>query len=182
MRLLEGQQAPRFTSTDVKGQPITLDMYNGKYVLLSFFRYAGCPFCNLTLIKLIERYDNFASRGLQAIAFFQSDDDSINKYVAAKNPPFPIVSDAEKIVYDQYGVESSRLGGLKSLAHVPETAAAMLKKEVVQGNIGGDTFLMPAQFIIAPDKTIIKAHYGSDFADKIPMFEIEELILTKISV
>lgn len=181
MRLAEGQEAPDFTVIDVKGNPVSLSTYKNKYVLLSFFRYAGCPFCNITLMRLIERYDNFSKRGLQTIAFFQSSDDSIDRYVAAKNPPFPVVADPEKKVYDQYGVESSVAGAAKSILSLPATTVAIIRGEVVQGKIEGDGFLMPAQFIIGPDLTIQKAHYGTSFADKIPLFEIEELILTKIS-
>jgi peroxiredoxin Q/BCP len=181
MRLTDGQVAPDFTIADVTGKQISLESFKGQYVLLSFFRYAGCPFCDLTLIKLIERYDNFANRGLKTVAFFQSSDESIDKYVSDKHPPFPVIADPDKLVYDKYAIESSRMGGLKSVKRIPITVSAILKGEVVQGKIGGDAFLMPAQFIVGPDSKIVKAHYGSDFADKIPLFEIEELILTKIS-
>lgn len=181
MRLVEGHAAPEFSIKDTKGSSISLDLYKDNYLLLSFFRYAGCPFCNITLIKLIERYDNFASRGLQTVAFFQSDDDSINKYVASRNPPFPLIADPEKTVYNAYGVESSRAGAVKSILKIPVTTAAIIRGDVVQGTMDGDKLLMPAQFIIGPDGIIETAHYGTDFGDKIPMFEIEKLILTKIT-
>lgn len=180
MRLNTGQTAPDFTINDVKGQSITLSDYKGQYLLISFFRYAGCPFCNLTLIDLIKRYDNFSNRGLKTIAFFQSTDESIDKYVAAKQPPFPVIADPNKSVYSKYAVESSKLGAVKSLAAAPTVLAGIIKGQVVQGTIDGDGFLMPAQFIIDPNGVILKAHYGSDFADKIPMLDIEEIILTKI--
>ncbi len=181
MRLTDGQTAPDFTVNDVKGNPVSLSTYKNQYVLLSFFRYAGCPFCNITLMRLIERYDNFSKRGLQTVAFFQSNDESIDTYVSARNPPFPVVADPDKTIYNQYGVESSVAGAAKSLLSLPATVVAMMKGQVVQGKIDGDGFLMPAQFIIGPDSTVVKAHYGTSFADKIPLFEIEELILTKIT-
>ncbi|MBC7707612.1 AhpC/TSA family protein [Polaromonas sp.] len=181
MRLTAGQAAPNFNIVDVNGTPVALSNYAGKYVLVSFFRYAGCPFCNLTLIDLIERYKNFSDRGLQTVAFFQSDDESIAKYVAAKQPPFPVVADPQKVVYDMYKIESSKVGALKSLAAAPKTIAAIARGKVAQGALNGDSFLMPAQFVIGPDGTIVIAHYGTDFADKIPLLDIEETILTKVT-
>ncbi len=157
---------------------ISLDAYKGKFLLLGFFRYAGCPFCNLTLIELIQRYDNFARRGLETVAFFQSADESIQKYVMTKKPPFPVVADPAKKIYDKFGVESSRMGGLKSLIKAPAVVSSIAQKKVVQGKLDGDGFLMPAQFVIGPDGKIVQAHYGSDFGDKIPMIDIEMLILS----
>lgn len=177
MILSAGNTAPSFDMLDSKGKQVSLSDFQGKFLLLSFFRYAGCPFCNLTLIKLIERYDNFVNRGLETVVFFQSDDDSIHKYVDAKKPPFPLIADSKKVVYESYGVQSSLAGSVKSLLKVPEVGTAILRKEVSQGAMDGDKFLMPAQFVIGPDSKIIKANYGTDFMDKIPFFEIEALIV-----
>lgn len=182
MRLTAGQVAPDFTINDSNGKSISLRDYTGKNVLISFFRYAGCPFCNLTLIELIERYQNFASRGLEAIVFFQSDDESIKKYVAAKKPPFPLIADSKKVVYERYGIESSKVGAVKSILRAPKLAPALLTGKVVQGSIDGDSFMMPAQFIVGPDQKLVKAYYGSDFMDKMPFFEIEEVIMTQPNI
>lgn len=178
MRLQTGHLAPDFNTTDVAGTKISLGDYKNKYVLVSFFRYAGCPFCNLTLITLVNRYQNFANRGLKVVAFFQSDDESIDKYVSIKRPPFPVIADPEKKIYNLYGVERSILGGIKTIPKVPGAIVAGLKNDVVQGKVNGDGFLMPAQFIIGPDAKIITAYYGTSFDDKIPMIDIERLILT----
>lgn len=179
MRLTVGQTAPDFTINDSNGRSISLADYSGKNLLLSFFRYAGCPFCNLTLIGLMDRYQNFSSRGLEALVFFQSDDDSIHKYVSAKKPPFPLIADSKQLVYDKYGIESSKLGALKSVIRLPSIAPALASGKVVQGTIDGDGFLMPAQFIVGPDQKLAKVYYGSDFMDKMPFFEIEEVIMTQ---
>lgn len=179
MRLSVGQVAPDFTINDSNGKSISLADYAGKNVLVSFFRYAGCPFCNLTLIELVERYQNFASRGLEAIVFFQSDDESIKKYVSAKKPPFPLIADSKKVVYEKYGIESSKIGAVKSILRAPTLAPALLSGKVVQGKIDGDGFLMPAQFIVGPDQRFVKVYYGSDFMDKMPFFEIEEVIMSQ---
>ena len=40
-------QAPTISTTDVLGEPVALS--NSGYTLLSFYRFATCPFCNLRL-------------------------------------------------------------------------------------------------------------------------------------
>ena len=180
MRVSKGQAILRFAVEDVSGKTISLDDYNGQHVLLSFFRNAGCPFCNLTLIKLIERYKNFSNRGLQTIAFFQSPKETVNEYVVARQPPFPIIADPNKEVYDKYAIETSLIGGIKSVTSAPARIGAIIRGDVVLGRIDGDAFLMPAQFIIGPDGAIVRSHYGTDFGDKIPLIEIEEILLTQV--
>ena len=179
--LTEGQAAPAFTVQDIEHQEISLESLRGSYSLVSFFRYAGCPFCSLSLIKLIERYGNFAERGLKVVSFFQSPDASISKYVSLNKPPFPIVGDADKTVYDAYQIQRSVAGAVRSIADVPEVLMASAAGTVKQGTIDGDFFLMPAQFIIGPDLKIMKAHYGNSFRDTISLLDIEEVLLTKVA-
>ena len=45
--------APLFTATDIHGNKIALEDYKGKKLMLCFFRYAGCPFCIIAILKLI---------------------------------------------------------------------------------------------------------------------------------
>ncbi|TAM63676.1 MAG: redoxin domain-containing protein [Rhodanobacter sp.] len=41
-------------------------------VLLSFFRDAGCPFCNLRVYELSTEYEKLRARGVEVIAFMAS--------------------------------------------------------------------------------------------------------------
>jgi len=55
MRLQAGQPAPDFLRPDIGGKTIRLGDYRGRYLLLSFYRYASCPFCNLRVHELLQR-------------------------------------------------------------------------------------------------------------------------------
>lgn len=177
-QLTTGQTAPAFALNDADGHPVDLNQFKGSYTLISFFRYAGCPFCNLTMMQLIKRYDNFSKRGLKIVAFFQSPAATIQQYAAIKDPPFPLVPDPDKKIYQAYGVESSVAKSLASISIVPGVVKAVMQGTVTQGKVDGDVFLMPAQFIIGPDLTILKAFYGSNWGDKLSMLDIEEVLLT----
>ncbi|WP_366936864.1 redoxin domain-containing protein [uncultured Sulfuricurvum sp.] len=62
-RLEEGKSAPWFKAKSFQGDDINLDAYRGRYVLLSFYRYASCPFCNLRVHESIQKRDCFQTLG-----------------------------------------------------------------------------------------------------------------------
>lgn len=177
-RLKVGEKAPDFQVTDMNQKSISLVDFSGHYTLLSFMRYAGCPFCDMTLIKLVERYQNFSARGLEVVTFFQSPADTIEAYVLQRQPPFSLVADPDRAVYDLYRIESSKVGLVTTLPAAVGVGAALLTGKTKQGKITGDGFLMPAQFVIGPDLTLQNVHYGTNYGDKIPFIEIETLLLT----
>ena len=55
MRLQAGQAAPDFLRPDIGGKTIRLSDYRGRYLLLSFYRYASCPFCNLRVNNIFSK-------------------------------------------------------------------------------------------------------------------------------
>ena len=58
-RIKNGQQAPLFTAKDYKGNKLSLENYLGEKVLLSFHVFGSCPFCNLRVKELDEKYSEF---------------------------------------------------------------------------------------------------------------------------
>jgi len=93
MRLQAGQAAPDFLRPDIGGISIRLCDYRGRYLLLSFYRYASCPFCNLRVHELLQRLPEFEKRGLSLVAVFQSAREGIIDHVGKQQPPFPIIPD-----------------------------------------------------------------------------------------
>lgn len=92
MRLPPGEPAPIFTTKDCFNRPLALEDYRGKRLLLSFFRYASCVFCNLRVHLLIRHYPALHDRGLEMVAVFQSPPHSIRKYVGDHLPTSEIES------------------------------------------------------------------------------------------
>ena len=96
-RLKPGKPAPPFEAWDISGtQPINLQRYRGRYVLLSFYRYASCPLCNLRVHELMQRHADWQARGLDMLAVFQSPVGKIRQYVGAQQTPFPLIPDPEQ--------------------------------------------------------------------------------------
>lgn len=72
MRIQSGEQARPFEVTDIFDRTISLEDYRGKRLMLSFYRYASCPLCNLRIAQLIAHFDLLHGQGLEFLALFQS--------------------------------------------------------------------------------------------------------------
>jgi peroxiredoxin len=177
MRLTEGQKAIDFKTNDIFGNEITLENLRGKKILLSFYRYASCPLCNLRVSELVEQDAFFKEKDLSLLAIFQSPKDRILEYVGKQNTPFPIIADPEQRLYKLYGVEVSGLGLIRALFK-PGKFKEALSKGFHTGTMEGPKSRIPADFIIDEDGIILKAYYGKDIGDHMPIEMIREVINT----
>jgi thioredoxin-dependent peroxiredoxin len=173
MRLKPGQQAPDLDTTDISGNPVSLQALRGKTVLLSFYRYASCPFCNLRVHTLAERYPQWQAAGLEILAIFQSPTDSIAKYVGKQKSPFPIISDPDHIFYRAFGTESSVAGFLKVAVSRPGDLLKASKLGYNPGKMEGTKTQLPADFLIGPNGQVLASYYGQDIGDHLPIETIE---------
>lgn len=153
--LMTGDKAPLFQSIDQHGDPVSLDQFRGRKVLLSFFRNAACAMCNLRVHQMIQRYPDWRRQGLQVIAFFESPEANLHKYVGAQQAPFSLIADPNADIYSLYGVESSESKTEATLAlpnvhELADEAAA-------------------AGFPLTPEEGIVKtAYYGKLITDHLP--------------
>lgn len=172
MRLSPGQFPPALSTKDFLGQKVDLQQHRGHRVLLSFFRYASCPVCNLRVRSLIVAHERLTSQGLSVIAVFQSPSESIAEYVGKQDAPFPIVPDPEMELYKRFGVEI-RWGGLLN-GHSALAAFKGMGNGFAPGRIEGPINRTPADFLIDPDGRIAVAHYGKNIDDHLELDIIED--------
>jgi len=176
MRLQPGQAAPDFTIIDFTGVAHNLSDYRGKKVLLSFYRYASCPFCNLRIHQLRQRAAEWESRGLVMLAVFQSPAATIMEYAAGETVEFPVIPDPEMKLYKTYGVESSWKAFAKATLRAGDIAKATAKGFLPGGKIDGDMNRVPADFLIDAQGVIRTAFYGKDIGDHLETAEVEAFI------
>jgi len=176
MRLQAGQAAPDLLWPDIGGKTIRLSDYRGRYLLLSFYRYASCPFCNLRVHELLQRLPEFEMRGLSLVAVFQSAREGIMNHVGKQQPPFPIIPDPGHGIYRRYGVETSLQGFLLGLTLRMGKALKAMGKGFLPGRMDGHITLVPADFLIGLDGSILIAYYGKDISDHLPI----EIILQQL--
>jgi thioredoxin-dependent peroxiredoxin len=171
MVIQEGQTAPDFTWQDVHGERVRLEDYRGGPLLLSFYRYASCPLCNMHVHDLLKVYPELDAAGLKVVAFFQSSAEVIARNVGRQDAPFPILADPDKTIYTKYGVTTSAAGLLRGAARMGRVVSAM-QAGFMPGDIDGDLSLIPADFLIGPDLIVRRAYYGRDVGDHMPLADV----------
>lgn len=140
------------------------------YTHLQFRRFAGCPVCNLHLKKFARGKSDLDAAGIRSIAFFHSGADEMRPYQG--DLPLATVADPERYWYRRFGVERSTFAVLHP--QVMKSALSGLLSAPSNPFVGGgDQTGLPADFLIAPDGTLVALHYGSHADDQ---WSLEELI------
>ncbi len=165
------KKAPDFESTDFLGNSVELKSYKGQRIMLSFFRGASCPFCNMRVRELIMAEPEFEENGIQVIAVFASTAAEITEYAGKQNAPFPIIPDPQMELYSLYGVESSPKGMLRIMLQPLKMMKMLLSGFFNLKSINDDPIL-PADFLIDAEQKIIQIYQGKDFGDHIPISKV----------
>jgi thioredoxin-dependent peroxiredoxin len=174
MRLKTDDKAIPFSAETIEGKTISLTQFAGKPLLLMFYRYASCPMCNLRLRDFAQHYPQLHARGLEVVAFFHSPARNIRANAGKGRYPFHLVPDPEFKIYRSYGVETSWLKFLLSML-LPSFYVDWIRsmRYGFWGGVDWQMGKMPADFLIAPDGLIVKAHYGGDMGDHLSVREVE---------
>jgi len=169
MKLQENSIAPLFETQDIYGNSFDLAQYKGKKVLLSFFRNVACPFCNLRVHQLKKLAPAFKEEGLEMAFVFETPKKHILiSSLHSSLQPVTIISDAEKVFYKLYHIETSMIKFIGSIFKSGFQAQMKMAKE-----LGLDKFedeqktssIIPADFLIDEAGFISKVHYGSAIND-----------------
>lgn len=181
-QLQQGMAAPNFQTVDHCGNPISLDNYRGRKVLLAFMRFSACALCNLRVHQFIDRFPDWQRQGLDVIAVFESPEANMRTYVGTQNPPFPLVADPKASLYDLYSVETSEEklrmtmadANTKKFAEAAAAAGFALTPEE-----GSNFNRIPAEFLIDERGIIQLAHYSRIVTDHLPLAVIDRYAASK---
>ncbi|MEE4417812.1 peroxiredoxin-like family protein [Streptomyces bugieae] len=111
-----GAQAPRFTLPSATGREVTLDslLADGP-VVLTFYRGAWCPYCNLALRALQQHHDAIAACGARLVAISPQIPDESLSLIEKEQLAFEVLSDDGSEVAKAFGIAfdlSEELGDL----------------------------------------------------------------------
>jgi peroxiredoxin len=168
MRRTPGEKVTNVILPSLDGGLFKLDSLNGKRFMLSFLRFASCPFCNLRVHELATRFNEFGE-GFVIVAIFDSSLENLQKHAEKHQAPFPILADEKNIFYQAYGIEHSVAGMFKGmLTRMPSLLRAMFVNGYVPWVIKGSMTTMPADFLVDENGVIKTAYYGKDEGDHLP--------------
>lgn len=119
------QIPPNFALPDHEGHVHQLHHYIalGKPIVVFFFPLAGSPFCvkevcafrDMQLSGLL----TFSSASATILGISQDRMDRIGQFVKRHNVPYPILSDEDGNIHDQWGIKTTLLGLLNSTCVKP---------------------------------------------------------------
>jgi peroxiredoxin len=159
--LREGDVAPRFTLPAATGQSVALaDRLADGPVVLSFYRGAWCPYCNIALRALQQAHADISGRGAHLIAVSPQVPDESLSLAEKHGLGFDVLSDVGCATAARYGLSydiGEELAGLYD----------RLGFELERVNAGhARTLPVPATFVIAPDGTIAWAFVDTDYTKR----------------
>lgn len=100
-----GEQAPDFTLGDPDGEPVRLSgLLKEGPVVLTWYRGAWCPYCNIALASLAKHNDEFRKLGATLVALTPELPDTNSETVEKQGLPFEVLSDIDHKVADEYGL------------------------------------------------------------------------------
>ena len=178
MRKKPGEEAARIKLPAIDGSAFDTESLRGKPYMLSFFRFAGCPFCNMRLHELVKRFNEFGD-GFTIVAVFDSPLANLVLHAKGHDAPFPILADESNQFYREYGIEHSVGGMLKGMIFRMPTLMRAMGKGYIPTRIKGSMTTMPADFLIDRKGIIRKAYYGSDEGDHLSREEIKAFSLNE---
>lgn len=99
-----GDKAPLFSGIDQNNQTISLDTYTGKKVVLYFYPKDDTPGCTAQACNLRDNHDSLIKAGIQVIGVSADSLKSHLKFADKYELPFPLISDEDKKIIQDYGV------------------------------------------------------------------------------
>jgi len=102
--LQKGDKAPDFSSIDENGNPISLNDFKGKKIVIFFYPKANTPGCTLEACNLRDNFDEFTSKNYAIIGVSADSPKAQLKFKEKYNFPFPLVADETKEVLNAYQV------------------------------------------------------------------------------
>lgn len=159
------------------GKRFEINQLAGKRYLLSFHRFATCPFCNLRIHQLIQQADNWPQQ-FTVVAIFDSSLADLQATSEKHQAPFYILADQTNQYYRQFAVERSWLKTLKGgVIRLPQLCYAMFVKGYFPWKISGKLHTMPLDILVDETGVVVEVQYGQDEGDHIDITRINQFAI-----
>ena len=107
MKIKAGEKLDEIELPEVSGNIFKLSGTKGKRVLLTFYRVAGCSFCNLRLMEFKKNSEQFGDNFVH-VGIFHSPIDNLKRTMNKHGEmPFTILADEHFKYFKKYEVERS---------------------------------------------------------------------------
>jgi peroxiredoxin len=152
MPVAKGQHAPDFTLLDADRKPRKLSEFRGKTVILAFFPGAFTGVCSKEACTLRDSAAQFNSANAQVVGVAVDSSFALKGWSDVNKLTFPVLSDFDRKVVNEYGVTWKGLGGMEGYISANRAVFVVDKNGVVQY-----TWVAPQPGVEPPYEEVTKA-------------------------
>lgn len=164
-----GDDAPNLVLPAIDGTTFDMSAMKGKRVILTFFRFSTCPFCNIRINRILKRWNEF-SEDTVMVGVFDAKIGELTKRMKKHNPPFTIAADETYEHFKQNSVRKSFLRFMWGALRSPLTfMQATLKGYVPMTLSLSKMSIIPVDVLIDENGKVVDAHYCKDTVDHLPI-------------
>lgn len=172
MKIEVGGPLPSHVLPSIHGTDVDISKLTGQKVLLSFYRFASCPFCNLRMGAMVNRWDEFGD-GLQSVAVFDSTLKEVKVRMKRHNPPFEVLADPNKGLYNAVGVRRRKITGfLDPLFNLRKVLRALSKGYMTRTLSPSKMGILPLDVLVNEDGIIEHIYEGRNGGDRMSLDDI----------
>ncbi len=154
--MIAGDKAPDFTLYDHTGRPRTLSaLLSSGPVVLFFFPIASSPICTVQACHFRDLSSEFAAVGAHRVGISTDTVDRQAHFAQQRSFDYPLLSDADGVVSEMFGVRRGRLAKLRRSVAARE-AAGRGRHARRRGLLGRLMPVRRATFVIDTDRTVLK--------------------------
>ena len=154
--MIAGDKAPDFTLYDHAGQPRTLSaLLSDGPVVLFFFPLASSPICTAQACHFRDLSSEFATVGAQRVGISTDTVDKQAHFAQQRSFDYPLLSDADGVVSELFGVRRGRLAKLRKSV-VAREAARRRRHTRRRGLLARLLPVRRTTFVIDTDRTVLK--------------------------
>ncbi|MFC4127354.1 thioredoxin-dependent thiol peroxidase [Nocardia rhizosphaerae] len=102
-RLSPGDPAPDFTLPDADGKDVSLSDYRGRKVIVYFYPAASTPGCTKQACDFRDNLAELGDAGIDVIGISPDKPAKLAKFRDAEGLTFPLLSDPERTVLQEWG-------------------------------------------------------------------------------
>jgi thioredoxin-dependent peroxiredoxin len=155
--MIAGEKAPDFTLYDHTGRPRTLSVLLSEGpVVLFFFPLASSPICTAQACHFRDLSSEFATVGAHRVGISTDTVDKQAHFAQQRSFDYPLLSDADGVVSELFGVRRGRLAKLRRSVVAPEAAARRGRHTRRRGLLARLLPVRRTTFVIDTDRTILK--------------------------
>jgi thioredoxin-dependent peroxiredoxin len=154
--MIAGEKAPDFALYDHTGRPRTLSaLLSEGPVVLFFFPIASSPICTAQACHFRDLSNEFATVGAQRVGISTDTVDKQAHFAQQRSFDYPLLSDADGVVSELFGVRRGRLAKLRRSV-VARQAARRGRHTRRRGLLARLLPVRRTTFVIDTDRTVLK--------------------------